>query len=451
MARLYHDLSPEAIFQTFRNQNKTMPKKSKNSAPKIIDVRQAWLDYYKGLGFEEIPSAPLVHPAFPTSFNISADLFLYDPSIISSKKHKSLRQCVIQKCFRNFDLPNVGDSKHLSFFEMAAAFKVPTKNEIEFINNLWEFLTEIIGIDGKRIWLSSFKKDLILNENISQDDKINLFLKGLVGERLVIGKAKTNFWTMGEKTTLGTKIRRCGPKVDFFYELENNKSERDKSYNPLTYPENFLEIGTIVTIKYYTDQNCTKLKKLRNQSIETAIGIERVASIVENGGSNLYQTSFFQSLLDKLPIQNYSEEIKIILDHSKALIFILTEELIFPGLKDRRWIIKRLIRNLLDSFYLLKLDPKKYLSRLIDEVIKIYRKNYPEKEKSKNTVLDVILNHELVYRRTLEDGIKLTKQYLIKHKIKRITQKHEEYIKVKFGIRPKILHFLLNTNNKLIN
>ncbi|PIZ43463.1 hypothetical protein COY34_00870, partial [candidate division WWE3 bacterium CG_4_10_14_0_2_um_filter_42_8] len=198
-------------------------------------------------------------------------------------------------------------------------------------------------------------------------------------------------------------------------------------------------------------QNCTKLKKLRNQSIETAIGIERVASIVENGGSNLYQTSFFQSLLDKLPIQNYSEEIKIILDHSKALIFILTEELIFPGLKDRRWIIKRLIRNLLDSFYLLKLDPKKYLSRLIDEVIKIYRKNYPEKEKSKNTVLDVILNHELVYRRTLEDGIKLTKQYLIKHKIKRITQKHEEYIKVKFGIRPKILHFLLNTNNKLIN
>jgi len=101
-----------------------------------IDIRQKWLDYYQALGYKIIPSAPLVHPAFPTSFNMSAGLIQLDPKIRSPKKIKPLKECLIQKCVRHFDINKVGDNTHLSFFEMAGAFEVGNFDEVETVSNI---------------------------------------------------------------------------------------------------------------------------------------------------------------------------------------------------------------------------------------------------------------------------------------------------------------------------
>ena len=127
-----------------------MLRKLKNNLVNI-NVRQAWLDYYKDLGFEEIPSAPLIHPAFPTSFNMSAGLVQIAPIVASKTKVSPIKQCLIQKCIRYFDIKKVVDGIHLSFFEMPGAFEIVDFEEIEVVAKLWRFLTSVIQINPNKI------------------------------------------------------------------------------------------------------------------------------------------------------------------------------------------------------------------------------------------------------------------------------------------------------------
>jgi len=104
-----------------------------------INIRLAWLDFYQSKGYKKIDSAPLVHPAFPTSFNMSAGLVQLDPRIRMPTKSSPLKECLVQKCVRYFDINRVGDNNHLSFFEMAGAFEVVEINKSlkgkTFMNN----------------------------------------------------------------------------------------------------------------------------------------------------------------------------------------------------------------------------------------------------------------------------------------------------------------------------
>lgn len=133
------------------------------------------------------------------------------------------------------------------------------------------------------------------------------------------------------------------------------------------------------------------------------------------------------------------ENVKIIADHIKSLVFILAEEKILPIKRDRGRIIRTLIRRLLTSCYVLKIDPKKLLLLLIDEVIKMYSKTYPEIKNSKNTVLEIISYGEEKFQKTLERGKRRIEKYLEGNKIRKIGDKEKEYFRIIFGIPEKLI------------
>lgn len=403
-----------------------------------IDIRQSWLDYYSALGFKIIPSAPLVHPAFPMSFNMSAGLVQLDPLIRSQEKTKPKKECLVQKCFRHFDIEKVGDDSHLSFFEMPGAFEVIDFDESKTVEYLWAFLTKTLGIDPGKIWATTFNYDEIYSTTITQNKEVIGFLKELVESRLVLGNKDTNFWMQGGGIHFTDNMRLCGPQVEFFYQ----RSTKGTTENPLSTPASFIEIGNSISIKYFVDYHDMKVKELVNPSTESVIGLERVASVVETNNANLYETSFFMPATHQLSVSISSPEVRIICDHLKALLFLYAEEYIEPGKNGRNRIIRNLIRQILASCYLLHIRPSETIIKIVDDLVATYNQSYPEIINGKSRVLDTIFEHEQKYRKTLLRGKRQVDAYMTKNGITEVGEKEMTYFKERLGIPPKLFQLL---------
>ncbi len=484
----------------------------------VVNIRQLWLDYYQNLGFKLIPSAPLVHPSFPMSFNMSAGLVQLDPKIRSPKKVKPGKQVLIQKCFRHFDIDKVGDDTHLTFFEMPGAFEIVDFDEVKTIEMIWNFLSQILHLDPQKLWITSFHKDKVEDKVISQPPILLKYLKSLVGNRLILSDKRTNLWMQGGGIEFTDNMRLVGPQVEFFYEtnchsrpdliginssgnlnnitIQQSNNETMK-FNPLTHPKNFLEIGNTIFIKYYIDYTNMTLKTLLNPSIESVIGLERTAAIVENFTSNskqlschserseesrkesnattgsfafaqddsnfsVYSSFFFQPIFGSLPsplpnpllgkervwVKSKNQESRILINHLKSLLFILSETEILPGRNGRSRIIRTLIRQLLTSCYVLfpqqlnNLTMKQLLSALLDSIITMYKSTYPELKKGKKLTLKTIFDHEKVFLKTLETGKRKIKKFMEENKIKKLTRKHKIYFQQQFGYPVKLLPYI---------
>ena len=364
------------------------------------------------MGYKIIPSAPLVHPVFPTSFNMSAGLVQLDPRIRSPIKIKPFRECLIQKCVRHFDINKVGDDTHLSFFEMAGAFEVGDFNDIKTISNIWNFLIKNLRIDSNKIWVTAFNKEIIYDKKIELPENLKKFLFKIAGKHLVYGDKNTNFWTQGGGAEFSDNIKLCGPQVEFFYDRGINKKCKKKNCNPLCPCERFMEIGNCLLIYYYIDpsQNKLAVEKLANPSTEVVIGLERCTSIVEET-NDIYKSSLFRriaKIFDKSQTLNIDQ--KIIIDHLKSLCFIFSEGKITISKEGRGRVIRTLVRRLLNSFYILDLNQYIYIPKLIQEVMNTYEKGYPEIRTTEKIVENVIFEHELLYKKSIRRGIRNIKR-----------------------------------------
>ncbi|OGK44243.1 hypothetical protein A3B40_03695 [Candidatus Roizmanbacteria bacterium RIFCSPLOWO2_01_FULL_37_16] len=403
-----------------------------------VDLIEAWLNYYQSKGFRKIQSAPLIHPLFPTSFNMSAGIVQLDAKIRSPKKITSHKECLVQKCFRHFDISKVGDNTHLSFFEMATSFEIGNANEEIAINDLWRFLTDNLTIDEKKLWITTFSQDRIANKPISLSKKLLSLISHIAKKRVIYGSKETNFWQQGGGTEIKDNIRLCGPQIELYYDLGSKLGCQKKDCNPLDNCGRFLEIANTISIKYFIDYNQEpKLKNLVNPSTETVIGIERVAQILENK-TDIFETLFFQPLTSQFS-KSLNKDIKIICDHLKGLIFIFAEAKIEPGRNYRKRIVRTLIRELLTSFYILRLKPKDYLAKLISEAEKIYKERYPEVIKARRTLISTIFEHEVVFQKTLEKGANQIKKYLKENNIKKIGDKEKQFFRNNYGIPTRYL------------
>ncbi|MFH2061873.1 MAG: alanine--tRNA ligase-related protein [Candidatus Beckwithbacteria bacterium] len=412
-----------------------------------VNIRQTWLDYYKNKGFKVISSAPLVHPAFPTSFNMSAGLVQLDPRIRQKKKIEMSKECLVQKCIRHFDINKVGDSSHLSFFEMAGVFDVVEIDEKRVIKQIWSFLTEVLQIDSSKLWITAFDEDRVAGKVISLPSGLKSLLNDLVGDRVIYGGQKTNLWKQGGGVEFTDNIRLCGPQVEFFYDFGEDLS-CGKGCNVFCDCGRFLEISNTLFIYYYIDCNEEpELKEVVNRSTETVIGIERCAMIVEKQ-KDLFLTSCFSPLISVLN-KKLDEDVKIIIDHIKSLVFILSEEKIKPIKRGRGRIIRTLIRQLLASLYVLKLKPRVTVPLLVDEVIKMYQDFYPEVKDGKETALKVIFEHEKVYKKTLGKAKRKIEKYLIDNKATELSEEKKEYFWLQYGVPKKLLPVLMASDFEL--
>ena len=370
-----------------------------------MSVSINWIQHFSQLGYKSVAYEPIVHEIFPTTFNMSVGVVQMDPMIRSSKHMSPIKEVLVQPCVRHFDIEKVGDESHLSFFEMAGAFEVVDYNKLDTVNHTWEFLTQELKINPAKLWASVFNKDEVAGRVIDLEAELKDFVAKTLQGRVAFGDKTTNLWEQGGGADLKDNIKLCGPQVEFFYDQGESGACTNPNCGPFCRCGRFLEISNILFIEHFIDYTKEPvLGDLVNKSTETVIGVERCAKIIE-GVDSVYLTSYFKPLLDLVAKDGQiNQNIKIILDHIKSLLFILSEERIEPSKKDRGRIIRTLIRNLLASLYAEGLDGKGLLPKLCQTVAEMYAKPYPHLVDGIDTCLAVIFDHEREYKVSLEKG-----------------------------------------------
>ncbi|MCX6796392.1 MAG: alanine--tRNA ligase [Candidatus Falkowbacteria bacterium] len=408
------------------------------------ELRQKYLEFFKSKGHTIIPSASLIPENDPTVLFTTAGMHPLVPYLLGEKHPGGKRLANVQKCIRTTDIDEVGDNRHLTFFEMLGNWSLgdlATPNGIgagyfkeEAIAWSWEFLTskKWLNLNPHRLYISVFMGDDNYprdNESIKiwQEQFKHAGIKAEVGEynQPIAGKselrifplpAKENWWGPAGKTG------PCGPCTEMFYDVNPKEGALVKTFSDEVDSFRIMEIWNDVFMEYnqHSDGSFTKLAK---KNVDTGMGVERTIAILNNK-TNVFASELFSHLLHKLEVitgKKYgeSEEINkamhIIVDHLKAATFIMADDKnIAPSNTDQGYIVRRLIRralrygNLLgikdNDWYLAKDEP--WTKEIAKIVIHDYQKNYPELERNANFIIANLIEEENKFKKTLVRGLK---------------------------------------------
>ncbi|MCH8920632.1 MAG: alanine--tRNA ligase, partial [Chloroflexi bacterium] len=225
------------------------------------EIREAFLRFFEERGHRRVPSAPLVPPGDPTLLFTSAGMVQFKPYFMGQTKPPQPRLTSVQKCFRTSDIDSVGDTSHLTFFEMLGNFSVGDYFKAEAIPWAWEFVTDKrwLGLDPDRLWASVFTDD---------DEAYGLWRKFLPEERVRRYGEECNYWFSGE-------IGPCGPCSELHYDFGPELGCGPDCEPDHDHCDRFLEIWNLVFMSYFCDGE--KRDPLPSKNIDTGAGLERMA------------------------------------------------------------------------------------------------------------------------------------------------------------------------------
>ncbi len=341
-------------------------------------LRQEFLNFFKKKGHQIVPSSSLI-PTDPTVLFTTAGMQQFKEYFLGKKSPYSKNVCSCQKCFRTSDIEEIGDERHLTFFEMLGNFSFGDYFKEETIKFALEFLFKELKLRKDDCYFTVFEGD----KTVPFDKESFLILKklGIPENRIKKCSREENFWgPTGEEGP-------CGPTTEIY--IKN------------------IEIWNLVFNEYYQDRN-KKLIPLKQKGVDTGMGLERLAMICQ-GKSSVYETDLFFPLMEE--IQNYTGLIytnlktrRIIAEHIRGAVFLISED-IFPSNIERGYILRRILRRSIRFGKLLNL-PKNFLISLAKKVIEIYKDIYPEVKSRETSVLTVIQNEEEKFEKTLNQGLK---------------------------------------------
>lgn len=328
------------------------------------ELREKFLNFFKQRNHAIIPSSSLI-PSDPTVLFTTAGMQQFKPYYLGEKSPFGLNAATCQKCFRTSDIDEVGDERHLTFFEMLGNFSFGGYWKKEAIQSAYDFLVKELGL--KIDYVSVFAGE----GNIPADEESEKIWNSVDSNLEVkrFGK-KDNFWgPTGEEGP-------CGPTTEIYI--------------------NNVEIWNIVFNQYYQERS-KNLKPLQIQGIDTGMGLERLAMAAQNK-SNIFETDLF------LPIQESKEKAqRIIADHIKAAVFLIAEG-ILPSNVERGYVLRRILRRAIGRYG--------NIVDLVPRVIEIYQDAYPELKESKNNILAVIQTEEEKFKEALVDGEKRIDKFI---------------------------------------
>jgi alanyl-tRNA synthetase len=407
---------------------------------KTSKVAENFLSYYKLKAAKVLPSSPLIHPLFPMSFNMSAGLVQLDPILRDQKVIHNKQMVVVQKCFRHFDVKKVTSTSHLSFFEMGGYFEVGKFNKERILSYIYDFLVSELKIDADKLWVTVFAGDEIYGRKFPEDKDVFKIWRELLPNRkqIIYFNKNNNFWLQGGGTEIAIESKLCGPQTEIFFDLGKTECKENQCL-PNCPCGRFLELSNILFITHKLTSDL-RIESLTNKAIESVIGIERVVAMIEKRKS-VYEIEDIHSLVKELISRDNGltnsqslQRRNRIIDHIRALVFLISEGAPPPGKNGRARIIRTLIRELLTDFYFLNLDSQKLIPLLVNKVIEEYSPRYPELQNSNVKILNMIFDHEEIYLKTLEKVGGRMQRYLVKNNKTRPDEKDRIYFREQFGI-----------------
>jgi len=360
------------------------------------EIRNAFLKFYSEKLHKIIPSASLI-PDDPTVMLTIAGMLPFKPVFLGLKERPSKRATSSQKCIRTNDIENVGvTARHHTFFEMLGNFSFGDYFKREAIQWAWELVTNIYQLSVENIIVSVFHED-------EESAKIWRDEIGIHPDRIVKLGEEDNFWSSG-------KTGPCGPCSELYYDFHPEKGLQNID---LEDGDRFIEFYNLVFMQYNRDPN-GKLTDLKFKNIDTGMGLERMAQILQKKQNN-YETDLIFPIIQKIceiaNIDYFSSDdknkisLKIIGDHTRAVIHLISDGVSASNL-GRGYILRRLIRRMVRHGRLLGIT-NEFLPHIATVGIHLMQNNYPDLKNNNDLILNEIKIEEIRFRETLERGEKL--------------------------------------------
>ncbi|MCZ6167322.1 alanine--tRNA ligase [Campylobacter ureolyticus] len=368
-----------------------------------MDVRKAYLDFFKSKGHEVVPSAALVPNDDSLLFTNAGmvpfkDIFTGKVPRPTPPIRTSCQTC-IRAGGKHNDLDNVGyTARHHTFFEMLGNFSFGEYFKKEAISYAWEFITEVLKLPKDRLYVTIHESD---------DEAYEIWQTHIDKERIYKFGDKDNFWAMGETGP-------CGPCSEIFYDQGNEKFHSDEDYMGGD-GDRFLEIWNLVFMQFEKDEK-GNVSKLPKPSIDTGMGLERVVAIKEGVFSN-FDSSLFMPIIKK--IENLvgvkyeydkGASYRVIADHIRSTVFLLAQGTNFDK-EGRGYVLRRILRRAVRHGYLLGLK-EPFMYKLVDIVCEVMGSHYSYLNDKKEFVKELIKLEEERFYTTIASGIELFNEEL---------------------------------------
>lgn len=340
-----------------------------------------------------VPSSSLL-PQDPTLLFTTAGMQQFKPYFLGEPcpYGKNVTSC--QKCFRTSDIEEIGDEKHLTFFEMLGNFSFGGYFKKEAIELALELLTKNYKIPIEKLWFTYFEGD----KEIPEDEESKRIFANLgIPKNKIFGFSREeNFWgPTGEEGP-------CGPTAEIHYEMIEKPCSKGKKCIPNCECNRFVELWNLVFNQYYQDKD-KKLTPLKQTGVDTGMGLERLAMVCQKKPS-VFETDLFEPIIREISGAERLRAQRIIADHIKGAVF-LSSEGIFPSNVERGYVLRRLLRRAIRFGKLLNLSSG-FLISLAKKVIEIYQDIYPELRSREADILTIIQKEEEKFSKTLEKGLK---------------------------------------------
>ena len=361
---------------------------------KAIEIRKKYLNFFKNHGHAVIPSAPLIPENDSSVLFTTAGMQPLVPYLLGEPHPQGKRLTDYQKCVRTNDIEEVGDNRHLTYFEMLGNWSLGDYFKEESIQMSYDFLTQELQIPAEKISVTCFAGD----EDCARDEVTAECWKkaGIPEERIYYFGKDDNWWIAGETGP-------CGPDTEMFY--DTGKPKCSSECNPSCGCGKYVEIWNNVFMEFYKDAE-GKYTKLKQKNVDTGLGIERMTMILE-GKETPFETELFSHIMDKLvelqKVDNISSR-RIIAEHLRSSMMIIADGG-RPSNIDRGYILRRLIRRMIRHMNKLEISLDE-LSTLVELNVENLKEMYPELENKKEIIKNVILEEKDKFVKTLTKGEK---------------------------------------------
>jgi alanyl-tRNA synthetase len=368
------------------------------SYSKAADVRSAFLEFFRERGHSVVPSSPLVPGNDPTLLFTNAGMVQFKDVFLGKDKRDYVRATSSQRCVRaggkHNDLENVGyTARHHTFFEMLGNFSFGDYFKRDAIRFAWEFLTGTLKLDPKRLWVTVYKED---------DEAAKIWLEelGVPKERFTRMGEKSNFWAMGDTGP-------CGPCSEIFYD-HGPHIPGGPPGSPDEDGDRYVEIWNLVFMQYERSAD-GKLTPLPKPSVDTGMGLERIAAVMQRVNSN-YDIDLFKNLIraaaDLAKTTDLaSSSLRVIADHIRACSFLVVDG-VLPSNEGRGYVLRRIIRRAIRHGYKLGIQ-EAFFYKLVPVLEREMGPAFPELTRGRSHVERVLKQEEERFAETLANGMSL--------------------------------------------
>ncbi|MGE3318958.1 MAG: alanine--tRNA ligase [Candidatus Berkiella sp.] len=382
---------------------------------KVGELRKSFLSFFEKKGHTVVPSSSLVPHNDETLLFTNAGMVQFKDVFLGKEKRSYVKaassQCCVRAGGKHNDLENVGyTARHHTFFEMLGNFSFGDYFKREAIQYAWEYLTQVLKIDPKKLWVTVYEKDSEAEDIWLNEMKVDKSRFSRCGE-------KDNYWSMGETGP-------CGPCTEIYYDHGPSIAGGPPG-SAEAEGDRYVEIWNLVFMQFNRDSqgNMTPLPK---PSVDTGMGMERVAAVMQ-GVTNNYDIDLFKALIQaamsildlQKPNDAQTKSLRVLADHIRSTTFLITDGVI-PSNEGRGYVLRRIMRRALRHGNQLGAT-QPFFYKLVSALVKEMGEAYPKIKEQQAQVEKIILKEEEQFSKTLEQGLRILEQEVKQLRGKRVS------------------------------